>query len=401
MTKISFLSIKKFFRIKSNITICILLSICMSFMCVVNFLPVSVKNYWDNHLLNNVFYRTYMLYEQGKNNYIKQILDDMPEVAGAYTFDGYYSLTSMEELTDEYNETPVIMVHGFVNPPEVVEGSQIDENNKDENLLICPNKFYPFVRNDMVKDPENGYLDTSRGIDLRKYLNKEITLASDLGDGEKTKFKLIGLYDTKNNRFMDKSMCFSYYSNVQELNKSAKGFSKDNSLIYELNKISDAHLVEAKLKELGYYANPSVTLNIEVATQSFDLFIYLSKGLMIIILLIILIISFIRIKKDEKNLMINKLLGYNNQQFSIQCITNSILTFIVTLLISMPLIFGLWKLFQIYLPQYDSTFSGIKILFSYEALIKMIILLALILVLITIINIISKFKKNLINIIKS
>jgi hypothetical protein len=388
------LFIKKFFRQKINYLLVLLIGICLAFVCIVYSLPYSIRNYWEDNVLNDIRFRTYFINGQAKNTSLISKLESMDEIEGVFTFDGYYVDVKAIGLNDE-EELPSIFLMGIKGKENVIIGDSITEENKDENVMVCPNKYYPYY------SVELGGYDKSKEIDLSKFLNKEIQVASLLDSSKTETFKIIDLYEADND-YADPQLCYTYYTHVEELNeKFQTGVSSQNHLIFEIKNIVDENKVIDLLNSQNIYPIKAANINTEIALQSFDTLTKISYIVLCFISLIIVLINFYKNKIDQPNISINKLFGFTKSYIIKQSMFNSFLTFVWSIIVLIPLLFINLKIFQINLPKYDKNFKDVVFLVSWNSILQVLVILVIILFITSAINIIKNRRNNIMNDINS
>ena len=396
------LLIKKFFRQKSNYFLIILISICFAFSLTISSISNSIHAYWENTILNEIIFRTYELRDLPNVDEAKKILDNISEVEGYFPSSDYTVNTWVKGINSD-KDLPVMSLYGIVGSQKVVVGEEITNDNKDENVLICPNKYLPYYSTEL-RD-----YDESKEIDLTRFLNKTISLVSHEESDNKQKtahFKIIGLYEA-DNEYADPRACYTYYTNIEELrnlfetSKYEITSSSDHDLLFQIKNIVDEEKVLKELENNGLYATKIAGINTQIALKSLYSLISVKKVITISLILILIFITLYKEKINRSNLSINKLIGYNNKNIIKQTIFNNALLLFCSFIILIPLTHIYLQVFQYYLPLYDNNFKDVTFALAFSNLINIFFIIMFIMIILTVISFLSNHKSNILKDISS
>ena len=353
---------------------------------MINSLNYSTKKYYENDVLNFTGYRQFAMVGVENKEKVTEKLLSMKEVAGVFDIHGYISAWDSIELSEKYDDTESedigFWMHGVAGEIESVVGEDLTSN--DYMAMVCPLAYY----SDSNKATK---------IDLTPYVGKDLTLKylGDKSENPKTfKIKLVGLYD---NERLDKGYreCFINYKSLEKMSKTVLPNASTQTLYYELKNIADSKKVEEEMKKMGYWPNSVIMFDNDLMIDSLDILIYISYGLFIASMFIIVCIIMFSIYKNKKNIALSKAFGYSNKNILLNYCVDSISLFLTSVISMLAFVYVILLLFKKYIPLYYKTFKYIKILVSPLALWNAVLTIFILCIIINLISYLISKNKNI------
>lgn len=305
------LSFKETFRNKQSYIYIMLISISFSLIILSVSFSKSLDKYWSESVKKIVDYRTYLVsYDQEKYDTKSAIeaLKKYKYVEDSFELSGHIiSMRIKEHDMVKNKNNSVLFIGTSYNPLKIVEGKKISKNNAD-NAIICARQFYPYLENFQAD-----YV-ASKSIDIKNYLGKNIK-TSFLTSDEIEKFRIIGLYDAKDNHTHG-NVCYAHHSLIEKLNNKYQSevYSNDINYIYVIiNNIENKEIVEKELMKNGFqFITPTIELNKSLGKSIIGIIMVIT---IIAVILNICVIGYLfskMITKDEINNAILKVSGYKD-----------------------------------------------------------------------------------------
>ena len=169
----------------------------------------------------------------------------------------------------------------------------------------------------------------------------------------------------------------------------------NNNVYYQLKNIYDEQNVTNNLREMGYYPEPIIFLDRMPAMNSLDMLVYISDGIFLISIFIVLLIIYFNIRRNRKNSLINKAYGYSVKNLFVNSIFESLILFLNTLIFTFISLLLLFNVFKKIIPLYYATFKKIEIIISPVALIQDLFLILVIYLLLNAISLILTSLNNI------
>lgn len=214
-----FLSFKYLKKRKGIFTTLLFIILSSTLIIMAISLNSSLTKYWNDCIDNMVDYKTYYVYpnidkNESKESAIKK-LKKMKNVISVESSSSRVISAKVLGLT-KGDENGIDLIGSVDKPVSVVRGEDLSKYSESEYPIICPSKFYPYIGETIEK------FDKNKIINLNNKVGKKIDISL-VGFDEVIKFKLVGLYDTKNTNSRGDS-CYTKSSIVSKLNEK---FQKD------------------------------------------------------------------------------------------------------------------------------------------------------------------------------
>lgn len=210
----------KYLKKRKEIFTTILFIILSSMLIIIAIsLNSSLTKYWNDCIDNMVDYRTFYVYpnidkNESKESAVKK-LKKMKNVISVESSSSRVISAKVPGLTKK-EENGIDLIGSIDKPVSVVIGEDLSKYSESEYPIICPSKFYPYIGEKIEE------FDKNKLINLNNRVGKKIDISL-VGFDEVIKFKLVGLYDTKNTNSRGDS-CYTKSSIVSKLNEK---FQKD------------------------------------------------------------------------------------------------------------------------------------------------------------------------------
>lgn len=208
------LSYKSILRNKTNLINVFLLLIVSTGILFGFSVNKMLNQYWIDCTNNTVEYRTFNVYPS-KNSSMSMDeriakLKKYKNIVAIETADAMS--VPVEVLGFKETKTKYLDVLGSIDTPvKIIKGESMKKYKAEENVLICPQKFYPYIDEKIEEFSED------RIIDLTNTVGKDIFLKP-LAGNEKIKFKLVGIYDSELTNTRG-DICYTKFSTVKKLNQ--------------------------------------------------------------------------------------------------------------------------------------------------------------------------------------
>lgn len=333
-------SIINFVRDKKHIISIVLISVIFALVILCFSFRKSLNDYWNSSVEKLVDYRTYVVnFDEQKYN-----VETAIEKAKTYThvveaFDESSYLISMK-VNDKNivssDDNGIFLVGTISDPIKLVAGENLDSVPEKDNPIICAKQFYPFVEFE-----QRDYI-TSKSVDISNLLNKNISL-SFVSSEEKNNFRVVGLYDAKENH-TEGNVCYANLSTIKKLNEKYQHdiYFEENSdrnyIFIVIDNIKNENAVLNELNEEGFTnAMPILSINKDMGNSVINLMFVISGIIVILSIAIILFLSIKKINKRKKDYSIMKTTGYSNRQILSLYILELIYEFLTAFIISIGL----------------------------------------------------------------
>lgn len=364
-----FLNTKKLVRKKSNLINILLLTITGTCVFLGFSINASLNQYWENCTDNIVEYRTLSVFPTYDHNMPNSDrIDKLKQYKHVEAVESPDArIISVEIHGMKKKKEQMIDIIGTVDTPvNIIKGEDMSKYNK-ENVLICPQRFYPYVQEEIDEYSKN------RIIDLSDKVGSTITI-SPLGSKDKIDFKIVGIYDTTLTNSRGDS-CYAKFSTVKRLNQKYQKevFEETESFILpNIVVIDNVRNVDGFIKSITNDGMVTTGAIKEITVDTGDKIMQVIKVLSISVLIISVIISILIEIKDyeynKKNYGILKTIGYKNKEIikinDVKYIIMILISFVFTFIIG---IFILLWFHKIYLSE-QVMLQGIEIQLSFTGL---------------------------------
>ena len=151
------------------------------------------------------------------------------------------------------------------------------------------------------------------------------------------------------------------------------------------NKIDEEKVLN-ELKKEGYWPHSVMDLDYVLVVDSFDTLEYISYGLFIISMLVVVCLIFYNLSKNKNIIELNKILGYSNKSLLFNSLIEIITLFISSIISISIFTFLSLILFRKIMPIYYKTFEYIEVLISPYEFMKTLLFVSIIILVIFIIK---------------
>lgn len=327
------LSLKNSFTKKSIVTI-ILTSLTLSLIMFTMLFHKTLKNYWSDSITKLVDYRTFFVYydydHYEESDAIKK-LKQHNHVESVSPFSSYLITMISNDYNNSKKNNAFFLLGVNKNPIKVYKGKNLESYNKDDKVMICADKFYPYQDTSLSNSNPND------AIDLTNKIDKNLSL-SFIDSKKEEKFKLIGVYDSKLNKTSG-NICYTNAANVSKLNLYYQSdLYNQNDVVYPLiltiDSVKNNDKTLAEIKKDGFYTNGAVLgINTETGEKIINIMKIITFTMLIVTIIIMIVIHFKRNKDDFKQYGLYKALGIRNYDlYKIYYIKNVIHFFIISII---------------------------------------------------------------------
>ena len=383
--ELSTISFKNFIRDKKNIISIILIGLMFALVILCFSFRESLNNYWDESIGKLVDYRTYVVSvdkEKYKMSEAIKKLKSYNHVVEVFDETSYLISMKVQDNNIVSKDNGILLVGTISDPIKLVDGNNLDSVSKDENPIICAKQFYPYLEYE-----QKDYLK-SKTIDITNKVGKDLNL-SFIMSNEKEKFKIVGLYDAKENH-TEGNVCYTKLDVVSKLNKKYQPevFSQSDTEVSHvymvIDNVDNENLVLNKIRKEGFdISNPTLRINKDMGNNIISLMIIISGIILLLTIAIIIFLSVKKINKRKVDYSIMKTTGYSDMQIISTYILELILEFIFSFICSILLYIIIRLCFQKLYISDKIVFYNLKIGISYVSICINIILSIFISILMT------------------
>lgn len=285
----------------------------------------AIHNYWNATVKSFVDFRTYFvtyntdIYDQEQAvNKLKQY----QHVSGAASSSSY--LISM--IANDYvskNMSGTIYLEGNSDKGlQVVLGNHFSDYSENENMIVCAKQFYP-----EIEQKRNAY-DVRKVVDLSDQVGKTISL-SFLGESSISEsFKVVGLYDARQN-YTEGNICYASFATVDKLNRKYQEyvFAAKNPIIMVIDNVEHSDEVLQEIKKDGFgFDSPVVRIDKKSENKTFNTLLIVG----IIVIVLTLIINTIIILKNIKNKKNYYMRNYKDEDIEKRIIKKQLFDILIT-----------------------------------------------------------------------
>ena len=339
-------SLKKFIRNKKNIKNIIIISLMFSLIILCFSFKESLNNYWKDSVKKLVDYRTYIVnFDKSKYTPEEAImqLKSYDHVIEAFDESSYLISMKVQDDDNVPSDNSILLVGTIPEPIKIVEGNNLNDTSINEFPIICAKQFYPFIENE-----QKDYI-TSKSIDITDKIGTTLNLSFIMSE-EREKFKIVGLYDAKQNH-TEGNVCYTRLDVVNKLNKKYQSeiFSSTNSeldyVYMVIDDIANEEIVSNEIGNEGFnILMPTLKLNKDMGNQTLYL-MFIISGIIVFLSIVIIIFLLIKnINKRKTDYIIMKASGYSNKQIISTYIVEIIFEFLISFICSM-LLYGVILIF--------------------------------------------------------
>lgn len=296
----------------------ILLTICSILIIISISFSSSIKKYWNNTAKNLVDFRTYFVEYDTSRYTEEQAIEKLKKykhVSGVSKSSSYIITMIANEYVNSDMDGTIYLEGTSRDGINTVLGNNLTKSN-NINEIVCAKQFYPKIEENMSD------YDLKNTVDLSDKVGKNISM-SFLGQKQvNEQFKLIGLYDAREN-FTEGNICYATFETIDKLNQKYQKdvFDDENSeypLIMVIDSIDSKDVLLKEISKDGFYFDEAMMrINPNIGDQIINISSY-GAFFIIILTIIISIIFIIKDFEDNKNYYsILKSFGYQNINISI------------------------------------------------------------------------------------
>lgn len=330
----------------------------------------SLNQYWKDCTDNIVEYRTFMVFPTMDSSVDQETrikkLKKIKHVIAAETPSSRYFAAEVQGMNG--NEIKYIDVFGTVDKPvNIIKGENMEKYN-NENVIICPQHFYPYANEEIDE------YDKNKVINLTNMIGKEIKLRP-IGAKEAIPFKLVGIYENSYSNSRGDS-CYTKFSSVKNINEKydkesyteSENVILPNTVVIDNVRNSNTFIAELENQEMTT-AGPLKQITVESGDKIISL---INIGTIVFFLASVCIAIFIELKSfisNKKEYGILKTIGYTNTDLikinDARWIIMEIIVFLISTIIG---IIALHFIYNYYLSN-QVLLKGIQEQFSYKGLV--------------------------------
>lgn len=346
--KIFNISKKNFVRDKKNIISIILIGTIFSLIQFCFSFCESLNTYWNDSVEKLVDYRTYVVsFDNTKYNATTAIekIKGYSNVVEVFDESSYLISMNVNDKSIVKDENGIFLIGTISNPIKLVAGNNLDTIPEDELPIICAKQFYPFIEYD-----QEDYI-VSKSIDISDRLNKYMKL-SFINSKEEEKFKIVGLYDAKDNH-TEGNVCYTSLNIVKELNKkyqSSVFFEDDyepNYVYVIIDKMENEKNFISNLEKDGFYNITSVlSINKTMGNNIIKLMILISAVIIVLSIISLMFLAVKKINRRNNDYYIMKSTGYSSSQINSTYFFELIFELLLSIIISFLFYILIVYLFQ-------------------------------------------------------
>ncbi len=325
-----FLASKNFLHKKINILYSILLIIIILLITIVCSFSSSFLQFLNKSSNGNIAYRSLVV-----NNFEVNI-EEIKKIDGI----SYIAKNNQYNSDLETEENEIIYLYGIPkNFLHIIKGNNLDKYKSNDNVLICPSKFYfgenpEEYNNEFLKHLYNG----------KDYLNKKIAFKVGKNIEE---FEIVGLFNENEYTYGEYNICFTSFDKITDINKKQEEkileecSTCDTSerthvyIVVDNSKIKERVIQELKSK--GYNVQDMVSIDNNTISFITTIFLGIVAVIIVIVFLIIMLLNNKFMEYNKKNNLIYKAMGYDLEKlFKINYIESTILaitSFVISLLL--------------------------------------------------------------------
>lgn len=325
-----------------------LISISLLILIVSSIASESINNLLNKYVKDNISYRSIFV-RQAKGtdekidiNNIKNI-EHISKVIEQFEFSTHVKLSKIQDNA----------IDGSINlmgcskdiSPNIIKGRNI--NDKEDGVCIVPKKLYPYEL--------EGSIDENNIIDGENLLNKYISIQYSKYDYSKTypekietiekKYKVIGVYDTNDNRG-EINECYTSYEEVFKINNVVtEGMDSEGVYRPIIAIVDNSENVESVLKNLetnGYTGSLKATVNADLINIINIISLTITTVMLVLVFFNIIINGFKSINDRCKEIGILKAIGYKRKDIllllSFETLLVGLISFILTVIFSIIVI---------------------------------------------------------------
>lgn len=386
---------KNALRDSKNIILIVLIGFILSIIMICFSFKSSLNEYWNGSILKLVDYRTYIVKydpsKYNKENAIKK-LKEYEHVEEVFDESSYFISMKVDDksFVNDNNKNGIFLVGTVSDPIKLSDGKNLNSISNNEYPIICSKQFYPFVENEQ-KD-----YNVSKAIDISNKVGKNINL-SFITSNTKEKFKIVGLYDAKENH-TEGNLCYTRHDIVKKLNNKYQfdvynENNEENNIIYmTIDNVKNEQNVIKTFENSGFsLISATLNLNKTLGNQVSCIILIICIVIMILSLSILIYIILKSIDRRNKNHMLLKSIGYSNNEVVNVFTIEIFFEFILSLFLSI-LLFSMFKnILQTFYISKKITFYDLKIKINY---ISLVINFTILIITIFVSRLILKYKLN-------
>ena len=375
------ISYKNFSKDKKNIISIIVISIMFSLIMLCFSIRKSLDNYWSGSVKKLVDYRTYVVtFDNSKYNEKTAIskLKKYSHIVEAFD-DSSYLISMKPSDKKQAKNSGIFLVGTISNPVKLYKGKDLGSASKNEKPVICSKQFYPYIENEQKK-----YL-SNKSIDITDKVGKKINL-SFITSKNKESFKIVGLYDAKENH-TEGNVCYTRTDVVSDLNKKYQSELFNNSdenmnhAYLVIDDIKNEKEVTTKIRKDGFnIITPTLHINKDLGNKIVNLILLISTIIAILSICIIIFLFFKKMHKRRTGYAIMKTTGYSSNQI----INVYILEFIFEFIFAFALSLALYEFIIVFIQKFylcnKIVFYDLKIRLDYISLLINLLLSSLIII---------------------
>ena len=375
--KNSFNLVKFQLRKKSNYLTALIIGILIAVAILSNTYQKTNTNFVENDIYQNLDFR--QLRVTGKSDREKDMatLKDITHIVNV----AYMThINKTVEIVELDNNSTNLNSATNESLPKIIMGSDFADD--DGAYMVCPYNYYKFADFITKNTKENR-------IDLKKYLNTELTLkyygnlygiTKDPTDIYETKVRLVGIY--KNSDYsIDEADCYVNHKvyneiveNMYKKDKSNYEFNKTSNFIITVDDIKNLEEVEETLKNLDFNYEAISFINYDKLAEMNNQVTHIITFIFILISLFIFLIYQKDFNDDKEYYILLYKLGYNMSKVKITYIITMMLKTIIylffTLIISSITYIGL----KTVLDYYPFLFYKYRLMYDLKSIIYVIFL---------------------------
>ena len=358
------ISLKNFIRDKKNLFNILLLGLTFALIMLCLSFAKSLHNYWNESVKKLIDYRTYVVtFDRNKYNVTTAIekLESYEHVIKAYDESSYLiSMKVTDKKITAKDNNSILLIGTLSNPIKLVEGTDLNSVQKNERPIICAKQFYPYL-----EKKQKDYI-TKKSIDITDKVGKNINLSFITGK-EKEKFKIVGLYDAKENHTHG-NVCYTTTDIVHDLNYKYQSdvffnSTSDPNFVYMIiDNLDNEKAMAQELQKAGFnIALPTLHINKDMGIRVI-MFMFIISGIIIISSFVtILMLAIRKLKRRKINYSILRATGYSSIKVTVIYIGELIFEFIFSFLCSFVLYYIMIIFFQKFYLSEKIVFYNLKI----------------------------------------
>ena len=313
---IYFIGFKNFIKDKLNIFSIVIMALTFALLILSFSFQKSLNNYWNESVKKLVDYRTYLVAYSNKYSKEEAIekLKNYDHVIDVFDMSSYLiSMKVKDEDIVKNKDNGIFLIGTTSEPIKLSSGNNLNYIDENEYPIICSEDFYPFSEKSQ-KD-----YTISNSINIKNKLGSELNL-SFIDSEEIEKFKIVGLYNAKENHTIG-NVCYTSYNVVKKMNDKyqkevfSSNNTKSNFIYMIIDNVENEDLVKKEINNEGFGMQfATMRLNKDFGNNIISILFVATIIFLVLNFSLLIFLSIKKFKKRKREYSVLKVSGYSNYQ---------------------------------------------------------------------------------------